>query len=200
MLKRCVLTRLGIFAALLSSSLGNAAAGAGDTNREALVLQDFSQRLEAYVKLRKQAKDDAPSIKDETDPVKIAAHQKGLAERIRAARAVVKQGAIFTRPISAYFRKILGSELRERDAPQVRGAIMEDNPQGQFVPRVNQPYPEKAPLSTVPPELLLRLPRLPEEVDYRFVGRYLILRDTQANLIIDFIPNALPPAQRRKND
>jgi hypothetical protein len=29
-------------------------------------------------------------------------------------------------------------------------------------------------------------------VEYRFVGRALILRDTVANLIIDFIPNAVP--------
>jgi hypothetical protein len=29
-------------------------------------------------------------------------------------------------------------------------------------------------------------------VKYRFVGRDLILRDTEANVILDFIPNAIP--------
>jgi hypothetical protein len=39
---------------------------------------------------------------------------------------------------------------------------------------------------------LLRLPQLPKEVEYRFVGRDLILRDVAANLIVDFLPNAVP--------
>ena len=44
----------------------------------------------------------------------------------------------------------------------------------------------------MPPKLLLRLPRLPEEVEYRFLGRHLILRDVGANVIVDFIYNVLP--------
>jgi hypothetical protein len=39
--------------------------------------------------------------------------------------------------------------------------------------------------------LLDVLPRLPEELEYRFVGRDLILRDVKANLIVDFIPGIL---------
>ena len=40
-------------------------------------------------------------------------------------------------------------------------------------------------------ELLASLPPLPEEIEYRFVGKHLILRDAKANLIIDYIPNAI---------
>ena len=32
----------------------------------------------------------------------------------------------------------------------------------------NAPYPEGAPLSTVPPDLLAKLPKLPEPLEYRF--------------------------------
>ena len=37
-------------------------------------------------------------------------------------------------------------------------------------------------------------PSLPEGLEYRFVYRHLIIRDTQANLVIDFMPAALPAA------
>jgi hypothetical protein len=57
---------------------------------------------------------------------------------------------------------------------------------------VNAAYPDSAPLSTVPPTLLLRLPKLPKEVEFRFVGRDLVLYDAYADLIVDFVPNAMP--------
>ena len=37
--------------------------------------------------------------------------------------------------------------------------------------------------------VLMALPTLPKELEFRFVGRDLILRDTHANLIVDFLPN-----------
>ena len=38
---------------------------------------------------------------------------------------------------------------------------------------------------------LLSLPQLPEDIQYRFVGKHLILYDAKANLIIDFMLNAI---------
>jgi hypothetical protein len=58
--------------------------------------------------------------------------------------------------------------------------------------KVNDEYPRTIPLQSTPPTLLLNLPELPKEVDYRIVGRALILRDVDANIVIDFIPNAIP--------
>jgi hypothetical protein len=46
-------------------------------------------------------------------------------------------------------------------------------------------------LSTMPPSLLLNLPKLPEGLEYRFVGRNLILYDSKANLIVDILRNAI---------
>jgi hypothetical protein len=40
--------------------------------------------------------------------------------------------------------------------------------------------------------LLWALPALPGELEYRIVGRDLVLWDEHAALIIDFIPNAFP--------
>ena len=47
-------------------------------------------------------------------------------------------------------------------------------------------------MPTMPPELLAALPRLPPELEYRFIDRDLVLRDIDANLIIDFVPEAIP--------
>ena len=57
--------------------------------------------------------------------------------------------------------------------------------------RVNQPYPDGVPYTTVPPTLLLRLPKLPDEVAYRIVDRDLVLLDVKANLVVDLIPEVI---------
>ena len=59
-------------------------------------------------------------------------------------------------------------------------------------PHINEPYPTTLPLATVPPTLLMKLPTLPPELEYRFLGRHLILRDIKANLIVDYIPDVVP--------
>jgi hypothetical protein len=61
--------------------------------------------------------------------------------------------------------------------------------------RVNGAYPRKQPLSTVPSNILAALPRLPDDVEYRFVGRHLILLDIRARVILDRIPYAIESAQ-----
>ena len=74
-------------------------------------------------------------------------------------------------------------------------AIMDDNP-GALSTRINGTYPEKKPLSTVPPNILAVLPKLPDDVEYRFLGRHLILLDTRARVLLDGIPNAIQRQQR----
>jgi hypothetical protein len=56
----------------------------------------------------------------------------------------------------------------------------------------NAAYPEGAPLSMVPPELLAKLPKLPGPLEYRFVGGHLILYDSEARLVVDFLKEAVP--------
>jgi len=49
-----------------------------------------------------------------------------------------------------------------------------------------------AQMATMPPSLLKVLPPLPKELEYRILGRYLIVRDVDASLILDYIPAAVP--------
>jgi len=57
--------------------------------------------------------------------------------------------------------------------------------------KVNAMYPPDTPLPSTPPQVLRSLPKLPEQLEYRIVGKTLIIRDVEANIIVDFVPNAL---------
>ena len=43
--------------------------------------------------------------------------------------------------------------------------------------KVNATYPDDTPLPTTPPQVLMNLPKLPEQLEYRIVGKNLIIRD-----------------------
>jgi hypothetical protein len=58
----------------------------------------------------------------------------------------------------------------------------------------NAKYPRNLPLQSTPPTLLMSLPPLPKELQYRIVGSTLVLYDMSSGLIVDFIPNAVPAA------
>jgi hypothetical protein len=57
---------------------------------------------------------------------------------------------------------------------------------------VNDVYPEEIPRTTMPPTLLRDLPALPMELAYRIIGRALVLLDIKTDVIVDFIPDAIP--------
>jgi hypothetical protein len=156
-------------------------------NPDAKVLVDFNQRVKAYVDLRKKADDGAATLKETEDPAKIKSAQAALATRIKTVRAGAKHGDIFTPEITLRFRRLLRPELKD---PDTKKLIQDDNP-GSFKFNINGPYPDSEPLSTVPPNVLQSLPQLPEDLEYRFVGKHMILRDARANIVVDYIPNAI---------
>ena len=86
--------------------------------------------------------------------------------------------------------EIVRADWKKRPAVD-RAAIMAEMPKP-FVPKVNMRYPVGQPLMTFPPNLLKQLHQLPEDLEYRFVGRDLILRDVKANIIVDVIRHATP--------
>ena len=155
---------------------------------DARVLGDFKERVEKYDALRKKADNSAPPMKQSNDAAKIKDAQNGLAERIGAARAGVKQGEIFTPEISTVFKRLLRPEAKQHTTKEV---LKEDKPAIAAF-KVNGPYPDKEPVVTMPPNVLAALPALPKDIEYRFIGKHLILRDARANLIIDYAPNAIP--------
>lgn len=161
-------------------------------NPQAKVLEDFQDRVKKYLDLRKEAERKSPKLKETKDPAQITAAQDALAANLRQLRSDAKQGDIFTPEIARHLRGLMYPVTKGREGAQTKQVIKEDQPAPASVRlKVNAAYPEDEPLPTVPPNLLMNLPRLPEELEYRVVRNHLILRDVSANLIVDFIPNAI---------
>jgi hypothetical protein len=150
------------------------------------IVADFSARVWRYSELRSELEKGLPRLTGTDNPAEIRKAVHALAKRIRVARAGAQEGEIFAPTISDEFRKVLFLEMNVN----TWAAIMDDNP-GEFSNQINGTYPEEKPLSTVPPNVLAVLPTLPDDIQFRFVGRHLILLDTRASVILDRIPYAI---------
>jgi len=152
---------------------------------EGNLVVDFTVRMAAYSRLRAALEEGLPKLAVTDNPTDILRAETALAVRIRNARSGAQHG-IFTRSIRAAFRQILKVETN----PATCAGVMDENP-GKFPYRVNSTYPKTRSLSTVPPSILAALPVLPDDVNYRFIGRDLILHETRANLILDRVDDAI---------
>ena len=130
--------------------------------------------------------------KETRDPGKISATQDTLAARIAARRADARQGDIFTAEIRGAFRRLLAPELKGAEGRDAKDVMKDEAPAPGTVPfKVNAKYPEGQPRPTMPSNVLLSLPNLPEGLEYRVIGRHLLLIDTDADLVVDYMPNAV---------
>jgi len=161
--------------------------------KEARDLKIFADRVQLYVKLQKNLESSLSILKPTKDAAQIIEHQHELAAKIIDARRDARRGDIFTHDVTERFRKIIRREFRGPEGRLARQTIRQDDPSSRVVRlHVNDVFPEGTPLTTTPPSLLLKLPELPEDLAYRFVGRDMTLIDIKARLIVDLIPNAIP--------
>lgn len=168
------------------------AARQAGVNPDAAILADFSTRVKQYVAIHKDAAKGAAKLKETEHPEEIIAAQEVLASRIRTARADARHGDIFTPEIRNVFRRLLAPETKGEDGRDARAVMKEDAPSPSSIPfTVNAKYPEGAPLPSVPANFLMNLPTLPEPLEYRVIGKHLVLLDTGANIIVDFISNVV---------
>ncbi len=158
-------------------------------NRDSALAADFQNRVSQYLKLHKKAQGNAPQPKQTSSPAAIIQFQHHLADAIRELRPDASQGEIFTPPVAELFRKLVAGEMTGPDRAKIRKSFQHAEPIHGVRLEVNQAYPDNLPLQSMPPSLLLNLPKLPPEVEYRFVGRELVLRDIAANLVVDVIPD-----------
>ena len=177
-------------------ALAQVASPAGKSaNQNSLIIQDFDKKLDDYAKLRKRAQAELPDPKSETSAANVKQYQQSLAQNIRIERPRAKAGDIFTPSISQLFRELIATPIRGNSGGKVRASLRHAEPVHELPLEVNQEYPQTAAMQSTPPTLLSNLPKLPPDLEYRIVGRGLILLDTKANLIVDLLPNALPISQ-----
>jgi hypothetical protein len=179
-------------AAKVAKKMEKAVATAHDAEEEREALRHFQHEVAEYADLHARQLSRLGSH-DES-----VATQKALAHAIAARRAGAKPGHIFRPSVQPVFRRLIAEQLQGPDTVPAQKAVLEGNPSEKeedsvpVVVRVNAAYPSGAPRSTVPPSLLLTLPPLPTCLQYRFVGRDLILVDSVAQLIVDVLPDAAP--------
>jgi hypothetical protein len=181
---------------VLAIALGTAADEPPRVNATAAALREFAERTQEYVALREKLTAQVPAVSSHATPEEIVAHQDALAAAVRTARQTARQGDIFTAPVVPQFRAIIRNDLRSRDVRDAMAALQEVPPTLSL--RVNDRWPPDAPRATVPPRLLNNLQRLPDGLEYRFFGRHLVLLDSEANLVLDFISNVVPSVLRRR--
>jgi hypothetical protein len=178
-----------------------------DVDMDAKVLAKFQREIEEYKELHQELVHRIPNVGPNATAEQIAAHRDKMTRGIQAERKGAKPGEIFKPSVEAAFRRVIAGELAGPEREQIVKEIKQGNPTAENVPNqadptrehtevvrvaVNVTYNDHAPFSSMPPTLLLKLPQLPEEVRYQFVGPDLILRDTEANVILDFIKDAIP--------
>jgi hypothetical protein len=151
---------------------------------------EFQKQVEAYMKRHNEAEAKVPNLKRTDDPVEISKREKELAQMIMTLRAGAQPGEIFNQEVAPHFMQIIKEDFAKRSAVD-RRALGHELPKGVKV-AINTEYPTTIPLLTFPPALLQKLPDLPPELEYRIVGRHLILRDVKANLIVDALYDVMP--------
>ena len=158
--------------------------------------KEFQAGVDKYMEIHKKAVASVPAIpKETTDAALIAKHQVQIADEIRKLRPNALVGEVFTPAVRQMIVTTVKQKVEGKAGESAKATILgEGNPKAEAVPvklAVNGTYPTTAPLSTTPPSVLMALPMLPKEMEFRFVGRNLILLDSAANLIIDFIPDVI---------
>jgi hypothetical protein len=164
------------------------------------VLKDFNDRIEQYADLQKKVEKSLDPIEQTGNAALLVAQKAQFAKAMQARRPQAAQGDFFTPGVKPVLLKIIQQQLAGPANAKPRSMVLgEGNPKAKEEPsptqprlKVNTAYPAAAPMSSVPPSLLLALPTLPESLEYRFVGRHLILRDAKSDLVVDFILNAAP--------
>ena len=153
------------------------------------ILKDFETRVSAYVKVHRAAEADVPALRKTASAEEIEKRQAALAASLREHRPA-KQGDIFTPEIAGEFRRLVAITMNGPAAARVKKSLKSAEPV-QLRLKVNDNYPERVPLQSTPPTLLMSLPKLPPELEYRVVGRALILLDVKASILVDFIPDLI---------
>ncbi len=155
--------------------------------------RQFEQRVNEYVTLHRLLEGPLPPLQPTRDIAVVRANMRLLATRIQVARQNARQGDIITPAVGRIFKHRIATCLSPEDWAAVFADIDADRDRPPMKPadlRVNMEWPAGVAIEFVPPQLLMVLPALPPELQYRIIGRTLVLWDHHADLIVDFLPRA----------
>ena len=158
---------------------------------DAKALATMNDRLKEYIDLHLRLERMLPPLPKEATPEQIDQNQRALGKLVQEARANAKIGDIFTPEARPVIVRLLATIFGGPEGAQLKASINDENPVDVKL-AVNGRYPDAVPISTIPPQVLQTLPQLTEDLEYRFIGDRLILLDTHAHIVADYIEDALP--------
>lgn len=165
--------------------------GQTKVNADAAAIADFTKRVNDYAAFEKKLDATIKEPSSDSQPQAFLAHQRALAKLLQKSRAGARPGNLCPQPMRAVIRRLIASVLRAPGGAQVKRSILDENP-GNMILTVNSEYPDNAPFATVPPQILQGLPKLPEVLEYRFIGKRLLLIDSHARIVADIIERVFP--------
>jgi hypothetical protein len=155
--------------------------------------KEFLDRVNEYEKLRNSVRGEIPAADKKATAEQIQKHQELLAAKVQIGRKNARPGDVFTPASQKAFREAIDNAHSGASAKRIDRTIAQGEPVKVEL-YVNKLYPERIPVTTVPPTLLQHFPKLPKKIEYRIVGEDLVLEDTESRLVIDIFQGAFPNA------
>jgi hypothetical protein len=158
----------------------------------------FQAALQRYVEatrlLRETTEKEVPEGKTPEEQARAVERRRGLlAVRIRAMRAQAKEGDLLTPYGIEFIRRRLALSFEGPGVGTIRDALEEQND-----PSIYKTLPSRIELGgspsipLLPAVLMDDLPPIPDQVEYRFAGRTLVLADAEAGIVLDYLPEVFP--------
>ena len=173
-----------------STSAATDAAHQAEVNARGAATKAFLDRIAQYVEFHNNVEKMVPPLKETPNPAEISAREVALGAALIKQRPDAKAGDFLIPQYQPYLVKIIKDDFAKRSLAD-RKALIVELPKGVAI-SVNAVYPTTLPLATFPGKLLKALPELPKELEYRIVGRHLILRDATGNVIVDMMRDVFP--------
>jgi len=169
--------------------LGSQAAAASASDQK--VLSDFSKKAQNYASKEHMLTQD--KMKPTADVAKLQQQRKQLRDAVQQSRSNARQGDFFSAEVAEAFRTTLQKLLSGPDGKKIRASLDHAEPGAPAEFKVDGEFPNQngQPIQSVPPTVLKVLPELPKGLEYCIAGKTLALRDSVANMVVDYLPNAL---------
>lgn len=175
-----------------SPAIQAAAQKPASASNDAAGIAQFDAAIARYMEMRQRLLDEKlTGPVPNSSAVELNSASDALAAAIQRARQTAKPGDLFGTAATPVFKQRVVDVVQRENMMSILQGIDDEGP-AQTRPSIHLRFPAAAPLATMPASLLAVLPPLPKTLEYRIVGQYLVLRDVEAALIIDFIPAIVP--------
>lgn len=158
---------------------------------EAATIEQFHAEIENYMAFRRQLLNEVRGPVPNSTALEVNNASDALAAAIRRARPNARPGSFFLPPVADVLKQRVINAVRTANLAPVLAGIDDEGPVIR-TPSIYLRFPAHAQMAAMPPSLLAALPSLPKELEYRIVGNFLVLRDVDAALVLDYIPAAIP--------